>query len=397
MTLTGGADGTNNGGTPAAQDRPGILHIVRSGTPSGAERMMLMCAEESIPHGYRPWVAFPAGGTLGDATGPGVGLAAGAIEALEPPRRPAALLGCARGVVLSGRRVETLCREQGIALIHAHGPVACLLGWRAAEALSLPLVCHAHEASPGRLPSLALRYVRRGVTRFICISDASGDMLRVAGVAPGRISLIRNAVRREFFETDHLRPDLVIGPGPHIGVFAMIYPSKGQHVFLDAMERLARRLPTARFYLFGGLDGPAYAPYIAGLQQRAGSPALRDRVVFAGFRPDVPACMAAMDVVVCPSVRPEGGPLAVMEAMALGRRVVATRDGGASEIVEDGVTGRLVPAGNAVLMAEAVLDLVTRPAGDPMGHRGNEAARAGFHPDRIGHEISRLYQDVLAQ
>jgi len=158
---------------------------------------------------------------------------------------------------------------------------------------------------------------------------------------------------------------------------------------------LLRALATARlapWVLLVSGDGELRAE----LEAQAEGLGLLGRVRFLGIRSDVPELLAASDVFVLPS-RYEGHPLSAMEAMAAGRPVIATAVGGVPEVVRDGVTGLLVPPGDAVALAGAIGRL-GRDEGlrQEMGRRGGLLAAEAFDVSRMAEAYDRLYQEVLA-
>jgi glycosyltransferase involved in cell wall biosynthesis len=171
---------------------------------------------------------------------------------------------------------------------------------------------------------------------------------------------------------------------------------KGQEVLIEAVAELRRRGLDAKLRLVGDVFGGqrhfwnALATQIARL-------GLAEHVTMLGFRTDVGELMTSADVVVVPSQRPEPFGMVVVEAMALGRCVVATAAGGPSEIIEDGVSGLLVPSGSAT----AIADAVGRLAADPVLAREVAAAArrraAGFSHRAMTACILESYAALLAR
>ncbi len=132
--------------------------------------------------------------------------------------------------------------------------------------------------------------------------------------------------------------------------------------------------------------------YEAELRARAERLGVAGRVVFAGYRSDVPALLAGCDVFCLPSSA-EGLPLVVLEAMARGKPVVTTPAGGTAELVVDGVTGLLVPPGDAAALAEALSGLLADPdRARQLGEAGRERVRTEFSAARAAEEILRIYE-----
>ncbi len=148
--------------------------------------------------------------------------------------------------------------------------------------------------------------------------------------------------------------------GPIVGIVGRLQRWKGVHVFLDAMALLRRTHPAVHAVVVGGPHEtePAYAD---GLRVQAARNGLAPHVTFAGFQPNPAEWMQAMDVVVHAADREPFG-IVVVEAMALGKPVVAGAEGGPAEIVTDGVDGLLTPYGDAAALATAVARFLDDPA-----------------------------------
>jgi glycosyltransferase involved in cell wall biosynthesis len=350
-------------------------------------------------HGYRPVLACPAEGRLPDeARGLGYEVVPTRVDRMRHSLNPATLVRYAVTWRRESRRIERICREQDIRLLHAHSPVSALYAAPAARRLKIPLVVHMHDAQPPKFTyRWATRYASPLTARFVCCTQCVRTMVEGMGIPREKTSVIYYGLHPSFLGAKPDKSPEVTGDGPHIGLFGQVMAWKGQDVFLKAATRLAEKLPTAHFYIVGGLAFEDDRPYLERLEAMAAAPALKGRVTFTGFRPDVPRWMAAMDVVVHASVETEAFGLVIAEAMALNRRVVAADVGGPAEIIEDGVTGRLIPPAQPQALAEAILDLASRPANDGMVERAEASVRARFTPERYGEDLARLYSEVLSQ
>lgn len=177
-----------------------------------------------------------------------------------------------------------------------------------------------------------------------------------------------------------LRSELNIGEAPLVGVFSRLAAWKGQHVLIEALARL----PGVHALLVGEALFGSDRTYALTLRQRVHDLDLADRVHFLGFRTDVPALMAACDVVAHTSVAPEPFGRVIVEGMLARRPVVATRAGGALEIVEDGRTGRLVPPADPEALMRALSDLLHAPEEAALlAAAGYEHARRRFSPQTM--------------
>lgn len=181
------------------------------------------------------------------------------------------------------------------------------------------------------------------------------------------------------------------------GIFGRLQRWKGQDVFIEAARRVAAAEPRARFAVVGGAVFGLEPEYDLLLKRLAGEAGLGSRMVFTGHRTDVARLMAACDVV-CHATRvAEPFGMVIVEAMAQGRPVVATRGGGPSEIVADGVTGLLVAPGDAREMADAMLRLASDAAfRRAAGQAGSRRARDRFSATDYADSLIRRLDAVAA-
>jgi glycosyltransferase involved in cell wall biosynthesis len=159
-------------------------------------------------------------------------------------------------------------------------------------------------------------------------------------------------------------------------------------VLLRALPPLVRRFPRLRCLVVG--DGPLDGA----LRREAEALGLAGHCRFTGARPDVADLLAAVDVVVLPSLS-EGLPFVLLEAMAVGKPVVATRVGGNPEVVEDGTTGLLVPPGDADALGAALARLLDdSAAAAAMGGRGQARVRERFTVRAMIEALEALYASL---
>jgi glycosyltransferase involved in cell wall biosynthesis len=176
-----------------------------------------------------------------------------------------------------------------------------------------------------------------------------------------------------------------------VGVVARVISIKGQDVFLRAAGRLAPENPSLHFVIAG--DGEQREEFEA----LARALALDGRVHFLGWRRDIPFVLANLDVVVLPTVLDfEGVPLALIEALASRRPVVATRVGGVGELVRDGETGLLVEPRDDAGLAGAIATLVREPSRmNALAERGQRLVIDVYQRDRMIAETEKFYRECL--
>lgn len=256
---------------------------------------------------------------------------------------------------------------------------------------------HATQRGPKALLSRAAHHwVVARMSRVIAISEAvRAAMLARREVIGGKITVIPNGIAapdagppgtaRETRHSLGIAPD-----APLVVCAARLEPEKDIASLVSAMSRARAAVPGACCLIAGdGSLRPA-------LQHQIEDLGLGGAVQLLGFRSDAPALVAAGDLFVLPSLAEPFG-LALLEAMALGRPVVATRAGGPLEIVEDGETGLLVPPSSPDALAEAVCRLLADPASR---HRLGENGRARFvdrfTSDRMARATLAVYEQAVA-
>jgi len=294
-------------------------------------------------------------------------------------------------------RLAALILRRRIEIVHSHRAHAHAVGLLACALTGRPLVVGRHTAlAPKDNFGSRLKYLSGKVTRYVAISQAVADVLIEYGVPEDRVAVIFTGVDTERFgphvDGARVREEFGVPPEvPLVGKISNLYgTSKGHDVFLEAARAVAAEMPDARFLIAGnGTDSGR-------LDEAARRLEIRDRVVLAGRRDDVPEIMAALDVLVnCPRSR-EGLSLVLLEGMAAGRAVVGTRVGGIPEIVRDGETGLLVPPGDPAALASTLVGLLRDPdLASMLAARGARFVREGLTVGRMVERTERLYRELV--
>lgn len=310
-------------------------------------------------------------------------------------------------------RMACWIRQRNIHLVHTFLYTGDVAGWLAARLAGGPrvishVVGHNFSATGERgLRRLrhqwyarCYRLIYRGADRVVAVCDAvAEDLTRRAGVrvAPEKIRVLRHSVMPE---------DLAVSPetlsdvqaqlgwppsSVIIAVIASLLLGKGHRYLLQAMACLAQRVPSLRCAIIG--DGPERAALEA-LAVRLG---VADRVTFTGPLEESRknAVIHLSRAIILPSLG-EGLPVSILEAMALGIPVIATDVGGTRELVDDGVTGFVVPPGDPGALAAAMAQLASdEPLARRLGSAGQARLRAEFSPEDATARLVALYTEVL--
>jgi glycosyltransferase involved in cell wall biosynthesis len=237
------------------------------------------------------------------------------------------------------------------------------------------------------------RLTTRFVDRVVAVSVAARDFLVEAKRIPEKkVIVVPNGRDLSFFRPGRggagVRQELGLGPDqPVLGIVGRLEAQKGHSVALKALRKIADTRPDVRLLVVG--DGSLRES----LGQLTAELGLGDHVLFLGYRADVPAVLDAADVIVLPSFY-EGMPLSAIEAAAMAKPIVATAVDGTSEVVEDGVTGRLVPPGDAEALGDAILPLLGQPElGASFGRAGRQRALERFDLSVQVARMTRVYKE----
>jgi glycosyltransferase involved in cell wall biosynthesis len=311
-------------------------------------------------------------------------------------------------IILNGWRLKRYLQREKIALIQSSAKESFNVRnlARIARAAGVPLLWSCHDSNPK-----VLTYCRRGlgIERVVAVSNYVKQELLQAGMDRSeKVEVLHNAIDLERWDRESaslsgsLRDELGVPPGrPLVGQVARLDPVKGQRQFLEAADLVAQADSEALFLLVGVIRPlPRWAPfadYLKEIDKLAERPALRGRVLFTGWRTDLPRVIASLDILVQPSLRETFGRV-LTEAMAGRKPVIATRVGGMPEIVVNTETGLLVPPQDPKALAQAILRLLRNPTiGRAMGEAGRLRVEDRFGLPRRMRRLEAIYDQILRQ
>jgi glycosyltransferase involved in cell wall biosynthesis len=366
--------------------RARILMLIKGLGVGGAERLL----EAALPHLDRSRFDYQIAYLLP--------WKAALVPAFEAARVPVHNLGMRFPVDPRPlQRLVALLRREQIDVVHAHLPVAGICGRIAARLAGVRYVVYTEHNVPDRY-AFPTRVLNQRTYRMNTLVVAVSDEVRraVEGYANGRPAIVtvqnavdadalaampveRDAVRREFgFASD----------APVVATVGNMTPKKGHTYLLAAAAQVLTQYPAARFLLVG------LGPLAEALKAEAGRHGLEGRFVFTGFRPDAVRLVAAADVFVLSSLH-EGLPIALLEAMALGKPSVVTRVGGVPEATDE-TSSVLVPSQDAGALADGIGRLLASP--DLRGRMGAAArakSQARYGVPQMVRTIEQLYSGLL--
>jgi glycosyltransferase involved in cell wall biosynthesis len=299
-------------------------------------------------------------------------------------------------------RLTRRMREWGVDVVHAHKFGSNVWGSLLAPRMGASVfIAHEQTWSWQGEPVRRLidrRLIAHRADAFVAVSRADQRrMTEIEKVPPSKTRLIHNGIAFEPSADSPAEVRARLGLDPDqsvIGVVAKLRRQKALDVLLRAVALAREQIPSLTALLVGGPAPPEGDEEERLLRSLAGELGLADHVRFLGDRPDVPDLLAALDVAVLSSDY-EGTPLSVMEYMAAGKPVVATRVGGVPEVVEDGVTGVLVEPRDPAALAAAVVGLVSDgERAVRMGEAGRERQRREFSIEAATGKAEALYEEL---
>lgn len=308
-------------------------------------------------------------------------------------------------------RFAQALRRDRTQILHSYNFYANMFSIPAAKLAGVPCIVASIRdmgiyLSPMKLR--AQRLVCRLADRIVVNAGAIRDWLVEQGYPADKIVVIRNGVDTTRFggrnDGAALRSEFGIPPqAPLVVMLARLNPSKGVDCFFEAAVKIRERRPDAHYLAVGecytrNAEGEIVVDgaYRQALQDRVMSLGLADRLHFAGLRKDVPQILAAAAVSVLPSLS-EGISNTLLESMAAGAPVVATRVGGTPEVIRDGEHGLLIPPGDPQATADAILAVLGDPAlAARLGAGGRQRVRDEFSFEAVVRRTEDLYRELLA-
>jgi glycosyltransferase involved in cell wall biosynthesis len=306
------------------------------------------------------------------------------------------LVGRLGAIVLEVARESRNCD-----IVYANSQKAFVLCAIATTLTRRPLVWHLHDIINGAhfgamQRRLQVALANRRATKVIVPSQAAATAFIEEGGRRDLVVVIANGIDGipEQQTPVELRRVLRLPDGPLLGVFSRLAPWKGQHVVLHALTKL----PGVNCIIAGealfGEDA-----YAAELKRTVNELGLSDRVHFLGQRSDVPRLMRAVDVVIHPSIDPEPFGRTLVEAMLAGVPVIATNNGAAPDILDQGRAGSLIAPNDPEVLAKAIRDVLAGDLAEQLIYAGTRArARYGVKQmlDAITQLVGRLTCGVAA-
>jgi glycosyltransferase involved in cell wall biosynthesis len=290
-------------------------------------------------------------------------------------------------------------RSNDYLLIHTHTPRAALIGSIVARITRVPFVHHLHSPAERDTEqgwrnwrnNLIERLSLSNARKLIAVSASLVNGLVTKGFSPATIQLVPNGVPVR----PKSRMNYVPGTPLVIGTVALFRPRKGVEVLLGALAELRAAGFDVHLRAVGPFESPAYQQGVQALTLQLG---LTEHVVWTGFSAHVVAELDRMHLFVLPSLYGEGMPMVLLEAMATGLPVIASRVEGIPELVRDGQDGVVVTPGKVAELATAIRQFFTADYNAALlGDSAWSRQRAHYSDTAMAEGVARIYRDVLQQ
>ncbi|MCX5722242.1 MAG: glycosyltransferase family 4 protein [Nitrospirae bacterium] len=367
-----------------------ILYVHGIGAIGGAERDLIALLKMLDRDKWEPHVVCPGTGPL---LGQLQALAVPTHALTLPPWRKLFSFFQRRS---AARRLGTLVGQLKPAMIHVNDIWWVPHTLRAVRynPTSLPIVAHVRQEIE---PAKVRRYELDRVDAVVAISRQIEQSLIAGGVSVSRVRTLYSGIDLSGNQptADGQAICQMIG-APNgavlLGTIANLFPRKGYEVMLRALPAIIRAVPAVHYVIVGSDEG-GYADRLKRLAQEL---KIAEHVHMVGFQDPVQPFLAVLDLYVHPALM-EGFGIAVVEAMAMGKAVVATTTGGLPEVVAEGETGLLVPPGDAESLAVTVVSLLEdKVRREQMGRNGMVRAQERFSLAASVMQMEQLYGEVLA-
>ncbi|MDD5044347.1 MAG: glycosyltransferase family 4 protein [Candidatus Omnitrophica bacterium] len=310
---------------------------------------------------------------------------------------------CLKGVFASAKKILAISRENWISLMHTNSIRTHIYGAYVAKKLKIPLVWHERNLIFSDLIDLD-RIFSSLADAIICNSFAVAKRFMKKGALPAKVKVVYNGVDTGRFhagidgnsvrvEFGISKEKIVVGIAGHLG------KRKGIEGFLQAAKIISERFDSAedkfRFLIAGADVFGKGIGRIEHLKRMAKKYGIDKKVIFTGFRSDMPQVYAAMDILVSVSLLEACG-RSILEAMATGKPVVAADSGGNPELVKDGISGLLFSPRDPGTLTEAIMKLARdRRMAEQMGSSGRRIVEEKFTIQKNAEKIEAVYQELL--
>lgn len=363
-----------------------VLHLIETSGPGGAEKMLISLLAHLDTKRYRSIVGLHKGGWLKSQ------LEKRGFRTFIIPQRHLFDFGW---IV----RVIRLLKDEGVDLIHAHEFAMNVYGTLVSTLTGVPIITTVHGKNyywKKWRRKWAYRFVASRSQMVAVSEDTRQFLIEKVGIVPAKVKTIYNGIDVDLYKLNQterckIRQELEIGDHQMIvGAVGNLYPVKGHTFLIKACALVIKDFPSVMFLIAGRGE------LLEELQREAIELKVERNVIFLGFREDISSFLHAIDIFALPSLS-EGLSLALLEAMAAEKPVVATKVGGNPEVVQEGETGFLVPPEDPRFLARCLLILLqNRSLTNTLGAAGRKRVESFFSLQNMVACYQALYNSTMA-
>lgn len=292
-------------------------------------------------------------------------------------------------------QIRELLTRHNVEILHPHGYKADVYAYAANWPNRVALLATSHNW-PSKLLSMRIyaaldRMLLKRFDKVIVVSEVVADILRRSGVAPERISTIPNGVDVERFRdaAPTLRNEIAPGADAIVGFIGRLVPEKGGDLLLRSAQQVLAVHQKTHFVLIG--EGPSRTEWEA-LAAQLG---ISQQVTFVGSRSDMPEVYASLDVLALPSLI-EAQPMCLLEAMAAGKPVIATRVGAVPKMVKTGETGLLLEPGDVAGLSSGIIRILRdKELARRLGENAQAHVSQCFSAEAMANSYVAQYQGLM--
>ncbi|MCM8796416.1 MAG: glycosyltransferase [Candidatus Omnitrophica bacterium] len=372
--------------------RYNILYLHETAQMSGAENSLFNLVKNIDKARFNPVFVCPGGGLFSDM----LRRSGIKVYALNFPALRKII-----GVIPTVKKLRSIMREEKTNLVHSNSIRTNIYAALSARPKGIPIIWHARNLITDEVVDLD-RLFSFLADKIICNSYAISRRFLKKGKVPDKVTVIYNGVDTDIFNPrangERIREEFNIPSESRIvGITSRFHADKGHELFFQAARLVLKEIANCRFLVVGGavFNKDAWREkYLRNLVREYN---IADKVIFTGFRHDMPEVYAAMDIFVL-AAKAEPCGRVILEAMASGKPVVAAKTGGTPEIVVDGVTGILLDPLNPDIMAKAILNLLNnKELVSAMGGSGRQRAKRLFSIVQNVAQTEKEYFKILGE
>ncbi|MFA6384147.1 MAG: glycosyltransferase [Candidatus Omnitrophota bacterium] len=371
-----------------------ILYLHETSLISGAEQSLLNLVRNLDRRKFDPSFVLPQEGALADEL-----KSEGVRVFLMPFPKIRRFLGVASAL----RSLGAIIRDNNISIVHSNSIRTHVYGAWAAKRNNVPVVWHQRNMLRGEIADPD-RLLMSLPDRIICNSQAIAQRFASGGRIPEKVRVVFNGVDiarfNPFVDGAAVRNEFGILPGETVvGITSRFNVQKGHETLFNAAAAIRSDDPALwkrlKLLVVGGAVFESDRPREKYLKDMTRALGINDRVIFTGYRNDMPRMYASMDIFVLTSDAEACGRV-ILEAMAAGKPVVATNSGGTPEVIKDGVSGALFSFGDSLGLAGKITGIMAEPgAAGTLGAAARAVIEKGFTIQSHARKIELIYEGLI--